>query len=153
MKIPRRKILKANLAAASIGLVGYNSGRAKASSSNESADVENNRESPTEIKLEMEPVSLPQSERESINPIVFGERSRPEQEKLETAIETGKSVEQIGNESDAIRGIQGSIEERTSDDPQVFVTRGNSHFAIRFVVGDYIVANPDETPPADPIGE
>lgn len=153
MKLSRRKLLKSNLATASLGLVGYTSGRAKASSDNGSAATEDDHEMPTEIRLEMEPVSLSQSERESIDPIVFSERSEPEQKKLRTAVETGRSIDQIGNESKATRKIREAIEERTNDDLQVFVTRKNSYYTTRFVVGEHIVANPDEKPPVDLSGE
>lgn len=147
MNTTRRKLLKSNLTAVSLGFVGYSSGQAKASSDHDSAPAEGGHEMSTEIRLELEPVSLSQSERESIDPVVFNERSEPEQEKLQTAIETTRSVDEIGNESEATLKIREAIEKRTDDGPQVFVTRGNSYFATRFVVGEHIIANPDETPP------
>lgn len=152
MGTSRRKLLKSNLAVASIGLVGYSSRRAKAASDTDPASTDDDQEMPTGIRLELEPVSLSQSERESIDPIVFGERSGPEQEKLQTAIETTRATDEIGNESRAIMGIREAIEQRTDDDLQVFVARGNSYFTTRFVVGGHIIANPDDTP-ADSPGE
>lgn len=148
----RRKILKSNLAAVSIGLVGYSSGQATASSDHDSAPTEAGHEMSTKIRLELEPVSLSQSERESIDPIVFRERSEPEQRKLQTATETRRSLDEIGNESKATLQIREAIEERTNDDLRVFVRRGNSYFTTRFVVGEHIIANPDDTP-ADSSGE
>jgi hypothetical protein len=106
MSISRRKLLKSKVTAASIAFVSYTGERVKASSGDDSAATEDSHDMPTEIKLAMEPVSLSQSERESIDPIVFSERPEPEQQKLQTAIETGRFIDQIGNESQATRNIR-----------------------------------------------
>lgn len=144
MDASRRELLKSSAVAASIGFVGYSSGRASAFSEDGSTTRENNNEMSAEIRLELESVSPPQSEREFIDPIVFSERSEPEQKKLKEAIETARSTDQIGNESNATKKIREAIEERNNDDPQVFIKRGNSYFSTRFVAGEHIVANPDE---------
>lgn len=146
MNPSRRILLKSTAVAASIGFLGYSSGRATPSSDDSSASRENNEEMPTEISLELESVSPPQSERESMDPIVFSKRSESEQKKLQKAIEAGKTTDQIGDESKATRKIREAIEKRNIDDPQVFVKRGNSYFTAWFVVGEHIVANPDESP-------
>lgn len=146
MEIPRRKLLKSTGVAASTGLVGYSTGQVTASRTDGSTAREDQEDWSGDIELALEPASLSQSDRQSVDPIVFSDRSTSEQATLMEAIETASFTDAIGNESPGTQGLREAIEERNDDDPQVFAKVNDAYYSIRFVAGHHIVASPDNSP-------
>lgn len=99
-------------------------------------------EMPHEIKLWFEQVSLSESKRSSIDPMVFTDLSETQREIVETAIEEGEYTERIGEESAALSSLKARVEERSGDGVEVYLRRDGTYYRVGFVAGDHIIASP-----------
>ena len=95
---------------------------------------------PTEIRLWLEEESLSESERKSVEPIVFQELTDEEQEIIQTAIREGEYVEQIGEESVAFSALREKIEAQVNEDAEAYLKYSDTYYRIGLVEGDYIIA-------------
>lgn len=96
-------------------------------------------------RLWLEEASLSAAERESVDPIVFGELSTGEREIVRTALEEGEYTAEQGSESPALEKLRDRIERRTGagETLEVYLRREDVNYRVGFVDGHHIVAHPD----------
>ena len=97
-------------------------------------------------RLWFEQVTLSASERESVDPIVFGELPEEEREIVRTALEEGEYTLDADRGLPAFESLRDRIEERTGDGEtlEVCLRRGDTYYRIGFVDGDHVIAYPDQ---------
>lgn len=97
---------------------------------------------PTEIQFWLEEVTLSESERAAIEPIVFGDLSNGQQDIVQTALEKGEYTSEIGDESSALKGLRRRISARTGGGIRAYLRRDETTYRVGFVSGDHIIASP-----------
>lgn len=97
-------------------------------------------------RLWFEEVSLPASEREAIDPIVFGALSDAEQEIARTALEEGEYTQERDRGPPAFERLRDRIEDRTGNGETlaVYLRRGDTYYRVGFADGDHVIAHPDQ---------
>jgi hypothetical protein len=97
------------------------------------------------VRLWLEQVTLSESERESIDPIVFGDLSEAEQDLVWPALDEGEYTAEPGTESAALERLRERIETRTGDGEtlKTYLGRGETLYRVGFADGDHIIAHPD----------
>jgi len=93
-------------------------------------------------RLWLERVSLSESERESVDPIVYGELPDAEREIVRTAIEEDEYTVETGTEPPAVDDLRDRIEERANGGLEVYLRRADAYYRVGFAAGDNIVAHP-----------
>lgn len=132
----RRALLRRGLLLGTVGLTGCVTEEGDGTPTT-SAD-----EMPTEIRFWLEEATLSDSERGSIEPIVFSDLSNGQQEIVQTALEEGEYTSEIGEESSALKSLQRSVSARTDGGLEAYLKRGDTYYRIGFVSGDHIIADP-----------
>ena len=97
-------------------------------------------------RLWFEEVTLQASERESIDPLVFGDLSEAEREIVRTALEEGEDTLERDQGPPAFERLRDRIEARTGNGGtlEVYLRRGGTYYRVGFADGDHIVAHPDQ---------
>jgi hypothetical protein len=97
-------------------------------------------------RLWFEEVSLPESERESVDPIVFGDLSADERDIGRTVLEEGEYTLERDRGPPAFERLQDRIEARTENGGplEVSLRRGDTDYRVGFADGDHVVAHPDQ---------
>lgn len=97
------------------------------------------------VRFWLEEASLSASERESVDPVVFGELSTDEQEIVHTALEEGEYTVAQGSEPPALGTLRDRIEQQTGDGEtlEAYLRREDTYHRVGFADGDHIIAHPD----------
>lgn len=135
MPLSRRTLLRRGLLFGSIGLAGCVTEQGGGSQTTTEDEM------PTEIQFWLDEVPLSESERDSLDPIVFSDLSNGEQEIVQTALEEGEYTSEIGEESTALRNLRQRIASRTDGGVEAYLKRGDTYYRIGFVSGDHIIAD------------
>lgn len=98
------------------------------------------------VRFWLKEVSLTESERGSVDSIVFSELSTEEQDIVQTAIEEGEYTVEQGSEPPALEDLRDRIEQRTGNGEtlEVYLRRRDTYYRIGFADGDHIIAHPDQ---------
>ncbi|WP_152041285.1 hypothetical protein [Salinigranum salinum] len=96
---------------------------------------------PTRFWLER--VSLSESERSGVDPIVFADLSPAEKEVVRTALDEGEYTVQREHSDPALDGLRDRIEARTDGGLEAYLRRGETYYRVGFAAGDHIIAHPD----------
>jgi hypothetical protein len=136
--LPRRTLLRRGALLGAVGLAGCVDGLTSDSSPRGTADLPR--------RLWFEEVTLPASERESIDPIVFGDLPEAEREFVRTALEEGEYTLERDQGPPAFERLRDRIEARTGNGGtlEVYLRRGDTYYRVGFADGDHIVAHPDQ---------
>lgn len=96
------------------------------------------------VRLWFERVTLPERERESIDPIVFSDLSEAERNVVRTALDEGEYTA-CGTESAALERLRGRIETRTRGGKtlEAHLRRDETLYRVGYADGDHIIAHPD----------
>lgn len=144
MSHPRRAILRRGLIVGGVSLSGcvtlQDDGAPPTTDDGMPATTDD--EMPTEIRFWLEEVTLSESEREAIEPIVFSDLSTSQQEIVQTALEDGEYTSEIGEESAALENLRRRISGRTDGGVEAYLERGETYYRIGFVSGDHVIADP-----------
>lgn len=142
MSPSRRSLLRYGVFFGSVGFAGcLADGGEDPSTEGETDDSD---DMPTEIRFWLVEVSVSESERESITPIVFSNISDGQQDIVRTALEEGEYTSDIGEESPALDNLRELVLERTDGEGRAYFKRDDTYYRVGFVSGDHIIAVPDE---------
>ncbi|MEF8840245.1 MAG: hypothetical protein V5A62_01280 [Haloarculaceae archaeon] len=137
MRTSRRGLLWRGAAVGTVGLAGCVDGLAGGDEPRGTADLPR--------RLWFETVSLSDPERESIDPIVFGDLSADEREIVRTALEEGEYTLERDQGPPAFERLRDRIEARTGNGEtlEVYLRCGESYYRVGFADGDHVIAHPD----------
>jgi hypothetical protein len=93
-------------------------------------------------RLWLERVSLTESEREAVAPIVFAELTEAEQGIVRTALDAEEYTTETENESPALERLRDRIENRADGSLEVYLVHGDTFYRVGFAAGDNIIAHP-----------
>lgn len=135
MRIPRRSLLRRGTLLCAAGLAGCVSGL---------RDEDHRGTAGLPRRLWFEEVSLPASERERVDPIVFGDLTEAEREIVRTAMAEGEYTLERDRGPPAFERLRDRIEERTGNGETlaVYLRRGETYYRVGFADGDHVVAHP-----------
>ena len=134
----RRTVLQATVAVSS-ALVG---GCLQGWETTRTGERTPTEEAPTEVRLWFERASVSESERASIDPIVFSDLPKPEKKTVRTALQDGEYTERVGEVSGPMQSLRERIEARVDEGIEAYLLRESTYYRIGYVDGDHIVANP-----------
>ena len=97
------------------------------------------------VRFWLEDVSLSTSEREGLDPIVFGDLSTGEQDIVRTALEEGEYTVDQASKPSAAESLRARVEQRTGNGEtlEVYLRRGDAYHGVGFADGEHIIAHPD----------
>jgi hypothetical protein len=95
-------------------------------------------------RLWFEGVTLPPSEREHVDPLVFGDLTEAEREIVRTAMAEGEYTLERDRGPPAFERLRDRIEDRTGNGETlaVYLRRGETYYRVGFADGDHVVAHP-----------
>lgn len=96
------------------------------------------------VRVWFEETSLSASQRDSIDPIVFADLSKDEQEIVTTALEEGEYTVDTESAPPAVEALRTRIEERADGELEVYLRRGETYYRVGFADGDHIIAHPTQ---------
>jgi hypothetical protein len=136
--LSRRTLLRRGALCGAVGLAGCVGGLPGDGDPQGTADLPR--------RLWFEEASLSASERESIDPIVFGDLPEAEREIVRTALEEGEYTQERDQGPPAFESLRDRIEARTGNGETlaVYLRRGDTYYRVGFADGDHIVAHPDQ---------
>jgi len=136
VRIPRRSLLRRGTLLYALGLAGCVSGL---------RDEDPRGTAGLPRRLWFEEVSLPASERERVDPLVFGDLTEAEREIVRTAMAEGEYTLERDRGPPAFERLRDRIEERTGNGETlaVYLRRGETYYRVGFADGDHVVAHPD----------
>lgn len=97
------------------------------------------------VRFWLEDASLSTSERDALDPIVFGELSTGERDIVRTALEDGEYTVDQASKPSAVESLRARIEQRTGNGEtlEAYLRRGDVYHGVGFADGDHIIAHPD----------
>lgn len=97
-------------------------------------------------RLWLEQVTLSGTGRDALDPIIFGDLSRAEQEIVQTALDDGEYTSETETGPPALAELRSKIEERTGGGQtlEVYLRRNETYYRVGFTAGDHIIAHPDQ---------
>jgi len=135
VRIPRRSLLRRGTLLCAVGLAGCVSGL---------RDEDARGTAGLPWRLWFEEVTLPPSERERVDPLVFGDLTEAEREIVRTAMAEGEYTLERDRGPPAFERLRDRIEERTGNGETlaVYLRRGETYYRVGFADGDHVVAHP-----------
>lgn len=138
MRVSRRRLLGRGAVVGTAGLAGCVDGLPGGDGPRGTADLPR--------RLWFEAVSISESERESIDPIVFEDLSEAEREVVRTALEEGEYTSERDGGPPGLERLRVRIEARTGSGEtlEVYLRRGQAYYRVGFADGDHVIAHPDQ---------
>jgi hypothetical protein len=96
-------------------------------------------------RLWLEQVTVSETDRDSVDPIIFGNLSEAEQDIVQTALDDGEYTSDTETEPPALEDLRSRIEERTGGGQtlEVYLKRNETYYRVGFAAGDHIIAHPN----------
>jgi hypothetical protein len=95
-------------------------------------------------RLWFERVELTESERSTVDPIVFADLSAAERELVATTLDEGEYIVDGEATPPALESLRGRIERRADGGLEVYLRRDRTYYRVGFAEGDHIVAHPSQ---------
>lgn len=97
-------------------------------------------------RLWLEQVALEETDRDTVDPILFGNLSEAEQEIVQTALNDGEYTSDTETEPPALEDLRSRIEERTGGGQtlKVYLKHNETYYRVGFAAGDHIIAHPNQ---------
>lgn len=97
-------------------------------------------------RLWLEQVTLSETDRDTVDPIIFGTLSEAEKEIIQTALNDGEYTSDTETEPPALEDLRSRIEERTGGGQtlEVYLKHNETYYRVGFAAGDHIIAHPDQ---------
>lgn len=97
------------------------------------------------IRVWLKEVSLSGSERDGLDPIVFGDLSGAERGIVRTALEEGEFTARPNGDPPGLEPFRDRVEARTGNGETlvVYLRRDGTYYRVGFADGDHVIAHPD----------
>jgi hypothetical protein len=97
------------------------------------------------VRVWLEEVSLSGSERDGLDPIVFGDLSGSEREIVRTALAEGEFTARPKTDPPGLEPFRDRVEARTGNGETlvVYLRQDGTYYRVGFVDGDHVIAHPD----------
>jgi hypothetical protein len=95
-------------------------------------------------RLWLERAELTESERNTVDPIVFGDLPAAERDLVATALDEGEYVVDSEAAPPALESLRDRIERRADGGLEVYLRRDRTYYRVGFAEGDHIVAHPSQ---------
>lgn len=141
----RRTLVRRGLLLGSVGLTGCvaNQDGGTPTPTGDGTSTTTEDDMPTEITFWLQEVSLSESERDAIDPVVYSELSSGQQETVQTALQEGEYTTEMGEEPPELAGLRRAIEAQTDDGGvEAYLKREDTYYRVGFASGGHIIASP-----------
>lgn len=97
-------------------------------------------------RLWLEEVTLSETDRDAVDPIIFSDLSEAEQNIVQTVLNDGEYTSDTETEPPALEDLRSRIEERTDGGQtlEVYLKHNETYYRVGFAAGDHIIAHPDQ---------